>query len=103
MPASEAEIDLQARVVALEYVLKACLMKLVRLNSIVTDHDDPSPIGDMMLLGKKLKRELSKATMSLDEPAMSDHVSSLVQEHTERLFRELVERMKQDERETRDD
>jgi hypothetical protein len=97
VPASEAEIELQARVIALEYVLKTCLMKLVRLNSIVTDHDDPLPVGDMMLLGKKVKRELSKTTISIDEPAMPDHVSSLVQEHTERLFREMVEQMKQDE------
>ena len=42
VPASEAEIELQARVIALEYVLKTCLMKLVRLNGIVIDHDNQS-------------------------------------------------------------
>ena len=104
MPVSEAEIELQARVIALEYVLKTCLMKLVRLNSMIIDHDNPfdhhehsSPVGYMLLLAKKMKRELSKSAISVDDPAMSDHVTLLVQEHSERLFRELVEEMKQDE------
>src|SRR5262245_21757637 len=103
VPASEAEIELQARVIALEYVLKTCLMKLIRVNSIIMDHDNPldhdhlSPVGDMMLLAKKMKGELSKSAISGDIRAMSDHVTSLVQEHTERLFRDLVEEMKQAE------
>jgi len=51
----------------------------------------------MLLLAKKMKRELSKSAISVDDPAMSDHVTYLVQVHSERLFRELVEEMKQDE------
>jgi hypothetical protein len=71
VPASEAEIELRARVIALEYLLKTCLMELARLNSIVTVHDNPfdydhsSLVGDMMLLAKKMKMELSKTTASV--------------------------------------
>jgi hypothetical protein len=104
MRASEAEIELQARVIALECVLKTCLIKLARLNSIVADRDNPfdhhqdsSPIGNMMALAKKIRTKLSKSSISGNDLVMSDHVTSLVQAHTERLFQELVEEMKENE------
>jgi hypothetical protein len=96
MAETEKELELLARVIALEYLVKTCLMYIVRLKCKVFDGDTSSSAGEMMLVSKNIKRALHNVTIDDTDPAMSDHVSSLVEEWANRIITDIVEQMKQD-------
>jgi len=99
MSESKEILELEARVVALEYLLKHCLWNIVVQRIDEETRDDPEvesddlAIREARLFRKNCIAELKNATFQGAHPAMSDHLSALVHDHVERVVGELVQEM----------
>jgi hypothetical protein len=97
-PPSERELELEARVVALEYLLKQCFWQIILARAgqeIGSDGDDAGDLAvrETKLFRKMVVNELRKASFSDADSALSDHLAAVVQGHVERVLGELVQEM----------
>jgi hypothetical protein len=99
MAPTNQELELEARIVALEYLVKQCFWQII-LNSAIqeTEGEDEDDADGLTIRGaktfrKKVVNELEKATFSGRDPAVSDHLAALVREHAGRVVGELVQDM----------
>lgn len=93
MAASERELELEARIVALEYLLKHCLWVLTVQRVDQDDGDDEDAVKEAKLFRKACRQSLKRASFSGADPTLSDHVVALVSDHVERVLGELVQEM----------
>lgn len=93
MPKSETEIELEARVVALEYLLKHCFWNVIIQRIDADGGDDQDAVNEAKLFREMCRERLKEASFSGVDPALSDHVAALVSDHVERLLGELVQEM----------
>src|ERR1700731_68979 len=92
--ASEREVELEARVLALEYLLKMCLWNIFHMRTDdEEDSSDDSVVRESKLFRRNVKTHLRKASLSGVDPALSDHMASLVHEHAVRVLDEIVQEM----------
>jgi hypothetical protein len=95
---SERELQVEARIIALEYLVKECLKSIiqmrVRKQADDGDNDKPSAVewAKIYRLGA---RELTKASFPDLDPAMSDQLSALVRDHVLRVLEELVKELEE--------
>src|SRR5258706_313713 len=88
---TERELDLQARVIALEYLVKHCLVLLMTL----PPQDDEYDGADFAVLNAKrlraqARKALRKVAVSASDPATSDHLADLVYQHADLLLDEVT-------------
>jgi hypothetical protein len=98
MSRSETEFELEARIVALEYLLKQCLWNILVMKADQELADDPDgdetlPIREARLFRKNAVAELKKASFSGTDPSLSDHLAAIVHDAVERVCEELVSEM----------
>jgi hypothetical protein len=95
MAESEKELELEARIIALEYLVKQCLTNILSTSPQGDDY-----FGDdyAVLRAKRFRAEarkaLRKAAISGDDPVKSDHVSGLVFDYVDHLLDEMIQEMK---------
>jgi hypothetical protein len=94
-PRSETELQLEARVIALEYLLKHCFWNLIVQQINADDGDGGDAVNEAKLFRKLCRESLKKAAFAGVDPALSDHVTALVSEHAERVLGELVQEMEE--------
>jgi hypothetical protein len=94
-PRSETELQLEARVIALEYLLKHCFWRLIVQQINADDGDDGDAVNEAKLFRMLCRESLKKAAFAGVDPALSDHVTALVSEHAERVLGELVQEMEE--------
>jgi hypothetical protein len=82
---SEREIEMLARIIALEYLVKQLLWNLMK--------DDDDPVKQTELFAESATKEIANSAFPGIEPALSDHVSDLVREHVARVLRELADEL----------
>jgi hypothetical protein len=75
-PRSETELQLEARVIALEYLLKHCFWKLIVQQINADDGDDGDAVNEAKLFQKLCRESLKKAAFAGVDPALSDHVTA---------------------------
>jgi ribulose 1,5-bisphosphate synthetase/thiazole synthase len=97
-PPSEREIELEARILAAEYLLKQCFWQMILQRAVQEADGDDDDVGDLATreakqFRKLVIKDLRKASFPGLDPAWSDHVSDLVREHAERIVEELVQAM----------
>jgi hypothetical protein len=90
---SEKEFELEAKVVALEYILKQCFWNIIFLRIKNENGDDDLAIREAKLFRRLFRQRLKKASFRGTDPALSDHLSALVHDHVERVFEEIVQEM----------
>jgi hypothetical protein len=94
-PRSETELQLEARVIALEYLLKHCLWNLIIQQTNADEGDDVAAVNEARLFRKLCRESLKRAAFAGVDPTLSDHVTALVSEHVERVLGELVQEMEE--------
>jgi hypothetical protein len=82
---SEREIEMLARIIALEYLVKHLLWDLL--------HEEDDAVREANLLANEADGEIEHSAFPGIEPAMSDHVSDLVRRHVARVLRELADEL----------
>jgi hypothetical protein len=98
---SENELQLEARIIALEYLVKECLQSIIRMRvgKQAEDGDNDKDIDQLAVQDAKIfrlgARELSKASFPDLDPVRSDHLSALVRDHALRVLKELVQEMEE--------
>jgi hypothetical protein len=100
---SENEFQLEARIIALEYLVKECLQSIIRMcvgkQAEDGDNDKDIDIDQLAVQDAKIlrlgARELSKASFPDLDPVRSDHLSALVRDHALRVLKELVQEMEE--------
>lgn len=90
---AEREIEIQARVIALEYLIKHLLWTYITERVDRDGGGSEDVVREASLLGSNFLEELAEAALPDSDPAMSDHATALVRENVERVFRELVAEM----------
>jgi hypothetical protein len=90
---AEREIEIQARVIALEYLVQQLLWIVITDRTDGKKGDSSDVIEEARSLGSNCLDELEGATLPGSDPATSDHATALVHENVERVFRELVAKM----------
>jgi hypothetical protein len=89
----EREIEIQARVIALEHLVKRLLWIVITNEVERNNGDSEEVVSETTLLASDIRDELETASLTGIDPTMSDHATALVRENTERIFLELVEMM----------
>ncbi|MCA0342826.1 MAG: hypothetical protein LCH99_24245 [Proteobacteria bacterium] len=89
----EDQLSLQARVIALEYLLKLTLWNVAVARADRNDHDDTSAIAEIAALADDTEEALNSATFPTAGPALSDHLAASVRDSVRRVLRELVGEM----------
>jgi hypothetical protein len=89
----EREIEIQARVIALEHLVKRLLWIVITNEVERNNGDSEEVVSETKLLASDIRDELETASLPGIHPSMSDHATALVRENTERVFLELVEMM----------
>jgi hypothetical protein len=98
---SQYELQVEARIIALEYLVKECLQSIIRIRirKQVEDGDNDKDIDQLAVEDAKIFRlgaqELRTASFPNLDPAMSDHLSALVRDHALRVLKELVQEMEE--------
>ena len=92
---TERELELQARINALEYLLKQIhwqfvLEKAARESIVETKDYADVAVWDLKLFRNRALEQLKNTSIKGVDPALSDHVSALVREHVERILGELI-------------
>ena len=86
-------MDTEARLIALEYLVKHLLWNLVVLRVDQENGDDHEALNEVKAFSLDIVKELNGATFPNLDPARSDHVAALVRDHVQRVVRELAEEM----------
>lgn len=89
----EDQLSLQARVIALEYLLKLTLWNVAVARADRNEDDDTSAIAEIAALADDTEEALNSATFPTADPALSDHLAACVRDNVRRVLRELVGEM----------
>ena len=93
MPKSENELNLEARVIALEWLLKHCFWNIIIQRINADEGNDDDAVNEAKLFRKMCRQSLKRASFENVDPALSDHVTALVSDHVERVLGELIAEM----------
>lgn len=84
---------MQARIIALEYLVKHLVTESVALNAAAREGTATAMVDDLKQYRKDIAEEMRGATLPLLDPAMSDHLTDLVARHLDRLIDEMIEEL----------
>ena len=92
---TENELDLQARINALEYLLKQFHWQFVLDKAgrePIEPNEDPTnrAVRDLKAFRERALEQLRNISFKNVDPTLSDHTSALVREHVERVLGELI-------------
>ncbi|SRR6266436_3857152 len=96
---SENELQREARIIALEYLVKECLQSIIRMRVGKQAEDGDNDIDQLAVQDAKILRlgaqDLRAASFPDLDPARSDQLSALVRDHALRVLEELVQEMEE--------
>src|SRR5215472_13452332 len=97
---SERELDIEAQVFALEYLVKECLQQIFRMRARKQVEDgENKDIDELAVDTAKIfwlgAQELRMASFPDLYPASSDQLSALVRDHAVRVLKELAQEMEE--------
>lgn len=98
---SQELVDLKARVVALETLLKHVLWNVAVLVADRDGDDMATTVSDLQLFIGNLAQEMRTKTFPDLDPAMSDHLAQGAAGHVERVLSELVQAIEDEHPEAR--
>lgn len=92
---TERELELQARINAIEYLLRQVHWQFVfdkAARELIAETKDPADVAvsELKVFRKRALEQLKGTSIKGVDPALSDHVSALVREHVERVLEELI-------------
>jgi len=90
---TEAEIDLLARLAALEHLVKHLLWNIAVLVVDQDGGDEDDAAKEVRGFAGNVRDELSRAALPGLDPALSDHVAAQTEAHVERVLQELLREM----------
>ena len=86
-------METEARIIALEYLVKYLLWNLVVMRVEQDGGDDQETLKEISAFSRDIREELGQATFPGLDPVHSDHVAAVVRDHVQRVVRELAEEM----------
>jgi hypothetical protein len=92
---SEDEVEMLARIIALEHLVKHVLWNLIIQRVDQDGGDDQDALDEARRLKTDVTGTLTQSSFPGVDPSMSDHVVALVHDHAERVLRELIEEMEE--------
>ena len=86
----EQDLELRARIMALEYLVKHLLYNQAVALDDAHDENEEVAARELVQFAENCEADLERSTVSNVDPATSDHVAALVSESVRRLVDELL-------------